>query len=746
MIPDLMLPKGKKKIEAWAIDIHEAIDKYYSSYFTTQREKDFLNYNFFNGVIDKGQFEYVTDTHGNSNPARLVNYPVIKKMVELLVGEWVSSPMTFDVHLVNADAVNKKFDQKVNLIFDALIRPYRQELEKMAGIKLGEDTMGLEIPEHIEDFMNRNFRENTEDVVTNGISYLVHKYGLKDIFKRGLYDFAITAKQFYRVDIVNNDPLPRRIDPRNMIYDVHTDVDDLSKSEWVAEQRWMSVSEIVQEYRHDLKKEDISFLNDLRKKPESQYASAFTDAHHWFKFNDNMLSHVRVVTAEWKAIKTVKVKESHNKYNPTKPFFKFLSDDYKEKKNENIKKIEVIEVWEATRIGPDLYLRVKPSDFMVTREEWGYQETPLSYVGSIMHNIDGVTFSFVDLMKQIAILYDITMYNIELIMQRSAGKAVVYDVAQIPGGMEIDDVIYQAKNHGFIWINTAQEGSQLRNSFNQFASVDFTMSNSLTQLINLKMMLERTIETITGLNEARMGAGKSDAPVGTTEAQIGQSSKITQSFYHAHMQLLEKVMTRMTDLMKKAWAGRKKFNFPLGEVGAKWIELLASEDLSMNDYAIYIKNSIKDQRDKQTIVSLAEAALRGGQIGFLDLVKMVNVDSASDAQKILERSIRATEKANQEMQQKQMEMQQQAAQQQAQVQGEKNKILHGANQTRVQAARIAGEAKVRAEEVEQDGKRKYRDHDSVRTMDEQAFQQEVLGQEEQPGLIEMSQEKLANNE
>ena len=69
----------------------------------------------------------------------------------------------------------------------------------------------------------------------------MYKYNLKDKFKRGLYDFAITAKQFYKVEIVNNDPIPRRIDPRNIIYDIHTDVDDLSKSEWVAEQRWMSV-------------------------------------------------------------------------------------------------------------------------------------------------------------------------------------------------------------------------------------------------------------------------------------------------------------------------------------------------------------------------------------------------------------------------------------------------------------------------------------------------------------------------
>ena len=82
MIPELYVPKNKNKIKEWVKDVHNSIDNYYSGYFDEFREKDFDNYNIFNGIINKEQFEYVTDTYSNSNPARLVNYPILKKVID----------------------------------------------------------------------------------------------------------------------------------------------------------------------------------------------------------------------------------------------------------------------------------------------------------------------------------------------------------------------------------------------------------------------------------------------------------------------------------------------------------------------------------------------------------------------------------------------------------------------------------------------------------------------------------------
>lgn len=740
MFPDLSIPKAHNQIEDWCKSVLESIEKYYSAYYDDYRQRDFENFNLYNGTFDKDQYAYVTDTYSNASPARLVNYPLMKHVIERVVGDFLTHPLEFDIDIVNEDAVSRKHEEKIGLVAEALLRPIRRDIEKATGVKLTPDKFGMAIPENIDEFMNMNFRENTEEVVYYGIDHLKKKHKFQDIFKRGLYDLCITGKEFYRVDVIGGDPQIRRVDPRNIIYDIDIDHEDISKAEFVAEQQLMTISEIVAEYREWLTPEDIRSLEELRQMTQATIAERYDEYYRWFKFYNNYLTKIRVVTCEWRAHREVRVKVSENKYDPEHPFIKILPDDYKVKKGEkNIEYREIVEVWETTRIGPDIYVRMQARPNQVRREDFGYADVPLSYVGAIKYNIDGRTISLVDCMKQIQILYNITMYNIELVMARSSGKAVVYDVAQKPDNLDLDDVAYQAKNHGFIFINTAQEGDQVRTSFNQFQQIDFTMSNALTQLINLKVMLEGTLSTLTGVTPSALGTDP-NAPVGTTEAGAAASSIMTQSLYYLHSKTMEDVMTRVTDYLKVAWAGKKKFTFPLGEKGVKFLELLADDDIALNDYSIFIKNSYKEVKSKELIGSLAEAALRGGQIGFLELIKVINADTSKEAEKVLERSIKATKEMNAQIRQQEAEAQQAALQQQGQVEQGKLQVAAQGNQAKVEAAKIAAQGKIKAEEVEQKGKLAYEDHRFIKDIDRMAFQ--TSSDTGEPSLIELSEKPL----
>ena len=105
-------------------------------------------------------------------------------------------------------------------------------------------------------------------------------------------------------------------------------------------------------------------------------------------------------------------------------------------------------------------------------------KTPLSYVGCIYGNTTGKATSMVDLLDNIQMLYNIVVYQIELAMARSGGKAVVYDVSQLPTnvGMDMQQVLYHLKTDGIIPINSKDEGNQMQ-TFNQFQQIDFTYLN-----------------------------------------------------------------------------------------------------------------------------------------------------------------------------------------------------------------------------------------------------------------------------
>src|SRR3989304_8453792 len=127
MFPDFTVPdtavKGKtlqETREQWCKDIAERLDRYRVSIYDDTKQKDYDNFNAFNGTYSDKQFSYITDLYGKTNPARFVNYPIMQHIIESLIGEFLSQPLEFECEAVNEDAVYAKYEQKVQFVFQAL--------------------------------------------------------------------------------------------------------------------------------------------------------------------------------------------------------------------------------------------------------------------------------------------------------------------------------------------------------------------------------------------------------------------------------------------------------------------------------------------------------------------------------------------------------------------------------------------------------------------------------------------------
>ena len=703
IFPKQNIPDSQKT-RAWCKDNIQAMLSYqnYTTKFNRERRKDYENYMLYNGVFDTKTFEYVTNTYGISSPARLVNHPIIAPKIDLLVGEFMSQPLEFTVEAINEAAVNKKLDRKVALVAERLMRTIRREMESELEIKFEDEDVGLEeIPEDIDKFLKLNGREQVEQLVFIGLRHLIQKYQLQHVFKQGLYDFGIVSKSFYHVGIRNGDPYVRRVDPRSLIWDINSDTENLQDSSWVAEERFLTVSQVIDEYRDFLSNDDIMRIEKLRYESQDSLQRHNKPFQWYYKDDAQSPLRIRVVTGIWKSIKQMKVKYSENKYDPDRPFKKIMPDDYKPKKGEKIDKKAYTDVWNATMIGHEILVdyRSMPNQF---RRESNYSEAKLPYVGLIKNNIDGMTLSIVDSLKNIQILYNIVMYHIELTLARSGGKAVVYDTSQKPKGITLDDVFYHAKNSGVIPINTKQEGNQV-GGFNQFQQIDFTLSNSVQQLINLKVMLESTAEQLTGISRAREGFTKgATTAVGVNERAVMQSSLVTQPLIANHVRTIDMVFNQLADLMKIAWGDEDKVIHFMGEQGAQFMKMIG--DFKNCDYSIFVMNSSKDRIAKEKIEQFGQQVLSGGGAdGFLQMIKVMNAVNAKDAEVILEQGIEAMQKQQAELQQQQMEAQQaqaEATQQAAQMdmQGKQAEL-----ETKIQVAKISANAMIEATKLKING-------------------------------------------
>ena len=427
---------------------------------------------------------------------------------------------------------------------------------------------------------------------------------------------------------------------------------------------------------------------------------------------------IRVVSCEWKSLRAIKFKLSDNKYDPSRPFRKMVKDTYKKRKGEKIETKWVDDVWEATLVGGKILVNARRRDNQV-RSIDDPGKTSLSYVGCIKGNTTGASTSLVDMLDNIQMLYNIVVYQIELAMARSGGKAVVYDVSQLPTniGMDMQQVMYHLKTDGIIPINSKDEGNQVQ-SFNQFQQIDFTLSQSVQQLINLKVMLEEMSGQISGVTRQREGAVGQYEYVGNVQRSVVQSATITESWFYSHGECKQRVLERLCNLMKVSWAGGKKAGMILGDGAYKFLNVMP--DIALQDFGIYVGDSGKDDSMKQVVQQLSQAALQAGTIDMLGVIKVLRSDTMTEAEKVLEQAMSEMKKQQQEVLQEQQQAQQAAAEaEQVKFQAEAQ-LKQMDNEAKIQVAKVGAESRLEVAKIQADVDRDLHDTKERNEMDKKA--------------------------
>lgn len=669
------LLSDKEKTKEWCEQNLDAMAPYIAQYnnnlYINDRYKDIRNYQAYHGHFDPKDYEHVTDQYGTPFPARMTNYNIIAPKIDLLTSEELRRPMETKISSVNRDAVNRKQDFKVGLILDSLLGDVKKEINDVMGMEINQNNEDFEIPDDIEQFMRYTYKEAVEEVAEDGVEYLKQKYRWKEIFKNGFRDLLVLGKVFYRIEVKNGDPFIRRVDPRNIAFDSAIDTDYIDETQWVIEQRWLSVNEILDEFGEELTKEDVVELEKMRHISSGTELAHYNTSMEWLNYDSSTGVRIRIIQGEWKSIRALKFKVSPNKYDPANPFRKAVSDTYRPRKGEQIETKYVDDIWEGTKIGGRIAVRCRRRPNQV-RSVDDAGSTPLSYVGCTHNMSAGRVTSLVDVLKHIQVLYNVVMYHIELTLSRAGGKAVVYDVSQMPSniGMDMQTVLYHIKNDGIIPINSRDEGADTAR-FNQFQQVDFTLSNSVQQLINLKLMLEQTAGQVCGISPQREGAVSQYEAVGNVQRTVIQSNLVTENWFFQHSQVKKRVVERVCNLMKICWAEGKRAGFILGDGAFKLLNILP--EIALNDYGIFINEGGKDDAIKQSITQLSQAALQSGNLKLLDVIKVLKADTLVEAEHVLENGLKEMQQqAQMAQQQQQAVLQAQAQQAEAQRQHEIN--------------------------------------------------------------------------
>jgi D-ribose pyranose/furanose isomerase RbsD len=255
-------------------------------------------------------------------------------------------------------------------------------------------------------------------------------------------------------------------------------------------------------------------------------------------------------------------------------------------------------------------------------------------------------------------------------------------------------------------------------SFNQFQQIDFTLSQSVQQLINLKVMLEEMAGQISGVTRQREGAVEQYEYVGNVQRSVVQSSTITESWFYSHAECKQKVLERLCNLMKVAWAGGKKAGMILGDGAYKFLNVMP--DIALQDFGIYVGDSGKDDSMRQVVQQLSQAALQAGTIDMLGVIKVLRADTMTEAEKVLEQAMTEMQKQQEQKMEEQIQAQQAAAEiEQAKFQAEAQ-LKQMDNEAKLQVAQIGAESRLEVAKIQADVDRDLHDTKERNEMDKKA--------------------------
>lgn len=652
-------PKQKlarsQKTEQWARECVDWVIQASSNNKYSNYAKIKANYDLYNNIIDDDDFRYVTNPYGidENFPARLHNYNIITPKINLLTGEEIKRPFNFRAVAVNSEAVSELQEKRKQMLMEYLEAELLNDLAQQ-GVNI-EDPAAMEAlnPEQIDKYMNYSDSDMRESTANKLLNYFVKKQNLEFKFNKGFKDALISDKEYYYIGIDGNEPYCEVVNPLDLDYDMDPDLDFIQDGQWVRHTKYMTPNQALDEYHRDLTDSDINLLDGWGVSGTTGNISnlgvnnsAWVNNFH----SETNASYIPVTRVEWKSMRKIGYLKYYDENLEEQETI--VDETYKPDK-ENGETIEwdwISEVWEGTKIGEAIYVRIRPK-----RVQYRSIDNPsickLGFVGTTYNSRNSESSSLIDLVKHHQYLYNIIMYRMELEIAKAKGKKMVMDIAQIPRsmGIDLDKWMYYFDTMNIGFINSFEEGTGLgqgkSSNFNQFTAVDMTLSQSVGQYISILNKIEEQCETLMGVSRQRQGAISSNETVGGVERAVVQSSNITEPIFYMHNEVKKHVLTHLIETAKVVMPENHKINYIMDDMSRIFLEI--SDEFADADYGVFITNSAKEVRALEDLRAMAQQAAASGLMTLTDLITIFDSNSMADIKSVVQKSEEKAEEAKQ---------------------------------------------------------------------------------------------------
>lgn len=663
-----------------------------------RKERMRIAYDLYNSNFDEKDFKHVTDPFnvGDTFPSKMQNYNIVRPKIDLLLGEESKRPFTFKVIQTNDDAVTQMQQEYKEMVLRYLIDNINQE--KADDSYLAD----------MQRYMKFSYKNIAEDTAYNALNYLKEKLNITNEFLKGWKDALIAGEEIYYIGILNGDPVFERVNPLYCDYDRSQEVEFIDQSTWFKRLMYMTPSSIYDRWYNKLEEKDLDNILKMVR-GDSTSAKAPSGGVVW---NTNFNSHLlnaeeiedalevyHVIWTSYKKIGFLSIPLENGEEEVV-----MIDENYEEQPEDKIDWEWITEIYEGYRAGEDIYFGIQPIEFQHQSVESLY-DNKIPFTGAVYSNTNSRGKSLLEIMKPLQYMYLVLWYRLDIALARDKGKALMMDITQIPKSMGVttEKFLHYLSSLGVVFFNPYEEGWDVPGreggkpaSFNQFTSVDLSMSNVIAGYIQLMAKIEDMIGEVSGVSRQRQGQIQKDELVGNVQQTIIQSSHITEPLFWKHNQVKRRCLNMLLDTSKYAWgnSNKKTLHFVLPDMSRVFSEV--TQDFLYADLDVFVIDSTKETQDIERLKSLLPYATQNGAT-LLEAAEVATGDNILRIKRQLaeidERKIKQQEEMAQREQETQLQLQQMIAQQKAEENRIKEEDSIRKSETAIDVALIQAESR-----------------------------------------------------
>ena len=629
-------------------------------------------YNLYNSIFDEKDFKKITNPFkvDDGFPATPQDFNIIRPKVDLLIGEETKRPMNFRVVRTSQTATSELMDKQKQMLLDYIQQSITARMSPEDQQQFQQQLKSGEVmpPEAITQYMNKDYKDVIENTAYHTISYLREKLTLDNEFIKGWKDALIAGLEIYYVGVQNSEPYMERVNPIYFSYDRSPDLEFIEDGSWCCRRMRLPVAEVYDRYYDKLEEKDLDKLNEMLTGVPSSWMGEKNPVDDFNHISMHIMDNpiydyktrycINVWHCCWKSFKKIFYVTTLDETG--QPQVNVVDETYQKVGTElSIEPDWIVEVWEGFRAGTELFFGIQPLEYQhVSIDNPNSQKLP--YCGAIYSNTNSKPRSLVSILKPLQYMYIVLWYRLELAIARDKGKVVNMDITQIPKSMNITPAkwMHYLSSVGVNFINPYEEGWNIPgreggkpSQFNQITALDLTMSQVISEYIQLMDKIENLAGVISGITEQRQGSISTSELVGNVERSVTQSSHITEPLFWVHNQVKRRVLNMLLNTAKGAWEdiGKKKLSYIFDNGERAFIDI--QPKFYYEDMDIFVTDTSKDIENISKLQQLIQPAMQNGAT-LLEAAEILTNDNFNIIkQKLKDMQDRQQQDAQQQQQQ-----------------------------------------------------------------------------------------------